>query len=414
MLTAGIIVEYNPFHNGHLYHLKSVRRMLDPDLVVAVMSGDFLQRGEPALVTKWDRVRMALQAGVDLVIELPYIFAVGKADTFARGAVSVLEHLGVNHLVFGSENGRIEPFLQTQELIQNNRARYERILLDALEKGISYPNAHAAAYRHLVRASDKEWVDLTRPNNSLGFQYVRAIREMGSSMIPVTLKRKETDHNDPAFSGTSTIASAKSIRNHLLGGGPLSDLQGKLPPYVYSALKQKIDSHRITDWETFFPFLKYRLLSTGSEQLSEIYEAEEGIENRLLSHITAARNFHEFISSVKTKRYTWARLQRLSVHILTNTKKEEARQPADSGDASYLRLLGMNSKGQNYLALIRKKLQIPLIAKIKKHHPRVMDLDIRSASIYDFLSGSSEPSPALTETSHAPVRFDEKKGLFLE
>ncbi|GGL44861.1 nucleotidyltransferase [Sporolactobacillus putidus] len=412
MLIAGVITEYNPFHNGHLYQLDTLRQTLRPDLIVSVMSGDFLQRGEPAVVSKWDRTRMALQAGIDLIIELPYIFSVGKADIFARGAVSVLDQLGVSHLIFGSEIGRTEPFFHTLSLIENNKERYNQALKEALREGMSYPNAHAAAYRLLSSSADGELVDLTQPNNSLGFHYIQAIHNRKSAMIPVTILRKETGHGDRTFDSEASIASARSIRSYLLGGGSLTNLQNKIPSFVYSSLNRKNEFHGFTDWETFFPFLKYRLLSSTAQQLSQIYEMEEGIEHRLLSYIAKADNFYNFISSVKTKRYTWARLQRLSVHVLTNTSKSDARLPAAAGEAPYLRLLGMNKKGQNYLAAIRKDLQVPLVAKIRKHRNPILDLDIRAAALYDFLSGGGHPAATRSETSHAPVRYDEEKGLF--
>lgn len=414
MLIAGLVTEYNPFHNGHLYQLNTVRQTLRPDLIISVMSGDFVQRGEPAIVSKWDRTRMALQAGVDLIIELPYIFSVGKADIFASGAVSALDRLGASHLFFGSENGRIEPFFRTLSLIEENKKRYNQALMEALKEGMSYPNAHAAAYRLLSSSTTGGGlVDLAQPNNSLGFHYIKALQKLRSAIIPVTIHRKESDHSDADFTDDTSIASARSIRSHLLSGESLTDLQNKIPPYVYSFLEMKNKLQGFAGWETFFPFLKYRLLSSTAEQLSQIYEMEEGIEHRLLSCIGKAEHFHEFISSVKTKRYTWARLQRLSVHILTNTYKKEARQAAASGEIPYLRLLGMDRKGQNYLAMIRKELQVPLIAKIRKHRDPLLDLDIKAASLYDYISTSRGPAAPYSETSHAPVRYDEEKGLFL-
>ncbi|RYM07274.1 nucleotidyltransferase [Sporolactobacillus sp. THM7-7] len=413
MLIAGIIAEYNPFHNGHLYQLQTIRKTLAPDLVVAVLSGDFTQRGEPAIVSKWERTRMALEGGIDLVIELPYIFSVARADVFARGAVSVLDNLGVNRLIFGSENGRIEPFMRTLSLIDSNRRIYEQTLMQSLNKGISYPNAHAAAYRRLAQSCPEELVDLTQPNNSLGFHYIRAIRERKSRMIPMTICRKESDHRELILSGEGTIASARSIRASLLDEKENGHLRTKMPLHVYHVLMQKKKSQQLADWEAFFPFLKYRLLVSTASQLSKIYEMEEGIENRLLAAIRAADHFHTFISAMKTKRYTWARLQRLSVHVLTNTMKKAARTPADAGDAPYLRLLGMNRAGQAYLSHIRKQLQIPLVAKIRKVRDPLLDMDIKAALLYDYVTKTGGTG-IRSETGHPPIRYDEENRQFSE
>jgi Predicted nucleotidyltransferase len=412
LIIAGIVAEYNPFHNGHLFQLNKVRKQLNPDLVIVVMSGDFVQRGEPAIISKWSRTAMALHEGADLVIELPYIFAVGKADIFARGAVSILDHLGITHLIFGSEAGRIEPFLNTYLLIEQHQQDYRTHLMEALKGGISYPNAHAAAYRHLVaHAENPDLLDLTQPNNSLGYQYLHAMKCRGTQIIPVTIGRKNAGHSDPDFPETGSIASATSIRDRLQQNQPAETMIDKIPGFTASLLKQAKQQNELADWENFFPYLKYKLLSSRPDKLEKIYEAEEGIEHRLLSCIGRSSTFHQFISEVKTKRYTWSRLQRLCVHILTDTEKSEARKQAAAGEADYLRLLGMNFKGQKYLAARRKAFEVPVVSKIRQHRSPILDLDLKAAAIYDFISGRS--ARASSETSHAPIRFDEKKEQFL-
>lgn len=402
MRAAGIIVEYNPFHNGHLYQVKKIRHELHPDVLIAVMSGDFTQRGEPAIISKWQRTKMALAAGVDLIIELPYIYAVGRADTFAGGAVALLSHLKVSHLVFGSELGRIAPFLNSIEQVKNHRKLYQDALAAALSQGISYPNAHAAAYQAVISESGSEFVDLRQPNNSLGFHYIQAIHRNKSSMAPVTFKRKEAGHNDAAFDPDASIASASSIRRCLFSGSTLEQLRGKLPETSLSLLIEEKKKGRLVDWETFFPYLKYRILSSSADQLGQIVEAEEGVENRLLKYIGQSETFEQFLSLVKTKRYTWVRIQRLCTHILTHTLKSEAKEAAVQQPA-YLRLLGMSATGQHYLSELRKSFAIPLIAKIRQHHPEELTPDLRAAQIYDFLSGRSGETP--TETGHPPVRY---------
>ncbi|WP_010631044.1 nucleotidyltransferase [Sporolactobacillus vineae] len=412
MIIAGIVAEYNPFHNGHLFQLKKVQEQLNPDLIVVVMSGDFVQRGEPAVVSKWTRTAMALHEGADLIFELPYIYAVGKADIFAGGAVSVLDHLGVTHLVFGSEAGRIEPFQNTFRLIRQHREDYRAHLMDALKNGISYPNAHAAAYRSLAaQSANKDLLDLTQPNNSLGYHYLRAIEQRGGRIIPVTIGRKDAGHNDPELCKTGRIASATSIRDALRQSYSVASVRDKVPGFTATLLEKSIKKNELADWEAFFPFLKYKLLSSRAGKLEKIYEAEEGIEHRLLACIQRSATFHEFLSQVKTKRYTWSRLQRLCVHILTDTEKSEARKPAAAKDADYLRLLGMRLRGQKYLAAMRKDFAIPVVSKIRQHRTPILDLDLKAAAVYDYLSGRSSFSPG--ETGQAPVRYDEHKGQFV-
>lgn len=413
MIISGIVAEYNPFHNGHLYQLNVLRETVHPDVVIAVISGDFLQRGEPAIVSKWTRTQMALQSGIDLVVELPYVFAVGKADVFARGAIAILDQLGVNQLFFSSESGRIEPFLNTLTLIHDHQDSYDDQLKAALDKGISYPNAHAAAYRHVAQEYKQDLVDLSQPNNSLGFHYIKAIWQRKSTIVPMTVQRKEAGHNDYNFETHTSIASASSIRLHLLQNGSLSAIQNKIPAHVLDTMKKSQDNNLFGDWERFFPFLKYKLLSSKRERLEQIYEMEEGIESRLIACIRKAQTFQEFISAVKTKRYTWARLQRLSAHILTDTLKDDAKMLAAYGEPDYVRLLGMSQKGQAYLSQIRKKTSIPLISKIRTHRSTLLDQDIKAAQLYDYLTGRDQRVDAFTETSHPPVRYDESKRRFI-
>ncbi|MCO7174605.1 nucleotidyltransferase [Sporolactobacillus kofuensis] len=413
MIIAGIIAEYNPFHNGHLYQLNRLRETLHPDLVVVVMSGDFLQRGEPALVSKWTRTKMALQSGIDLIVELPFVYAVGKADTFARGAVALLDQLGVTHLFFSSECGQIEPFQNTLSLIQGHQDIYSMQLAHAMSQGLSYPNAHAAAYRFIAKNDPRELVDLAQPNNSLGFHYLKAIEQRNSAMIPLTMKRYETEHNDRTFEKDASVASASSIRRHLLEGAALQAIKNKIPHATCTALKNAQETYGYASWERFFPFLKYKLLSMNTDRLSEIYEIEEGIEFRLLACIRSAHSFHDFITSVKTKRYTWARLQRLAVHILTDTLKSEAKPLALNQEPDSIRLLGMNRDGQAYLALIRKKMEIPILSKIRNHRSKMLEQDIKAAQIYDYLVALGHTSHPFTETGHPPVRYDAHQKSFL-
>lgn len=210
--AVGLVVEYNPFHNGHLYHLEASKTASEADAVIAVMSGNFLQRGEPALVSKWARTKMALKQGADLVIELPYAYATQKAETFADGAISILEALGCSSVCFGSENGEISPFLETAELLNSHHAEYQQLVKQFMKEGMSYPSAQTSAF--LALETDSRPLDLSLPNNILGFQYVRAIQKQKASIRPLTIKRTAAGYHDEDFN-SSPIASATSIRKAL-------------------------------------------------------------------------------------------------------------------------------------------------------------------------------------------------------
>lgn len=381
MKSVGLIVEYNPFHNGHYYHMQQSIRQTEADITIAVMSGYFLQRGEPALVSKWTRAKMALEGGADLVVELPYAFSTGKAEIFANGAISLLSALKADEVCFGSEEGSIEPFKQTIAFLKRHRKPYEKQLKSFLAEGHSFPKAASLAFKSFD--NDEGTIDLSKPNNILGFHYVKAIVDQGSPVKASTIPRTGADFHDPDL-GEQKIASATGIRNTIVGGNePLESIRRVVPDITYHLLQESKDSYAaFHSWEKLFPYLKYKLLTSHSQDLRQIYEAEEGLEHRLLQQIKQANSFASFMERVKTKRYTWTRLQRLCVHVLTNTTKREMAPVLKNPKATYIRLLGMSEQGQTYLNHIKKSLDLPLISTLSQHEDPLLELDERAANCY--------------------------------
>lgn len=379
MKSVGIVVEYNPFHNGHAYHVQQAKKISKADVVVAVMSGYFLQRGEPALVSKWTRTNMALKAGVDIVIELPYAFATQKAEVFASGAISLLHALDVDYLCFGSEEGNITSFHELVNFYVKNENALDEAIKKEIKKGVSYPKAAANAFHAL---KEEGLLDLSLPNNILGFHYVKALKEKRTSIKAFTVARTKSDYHDPSPKDSS-IASATSIRNEIKHTNQLHAIQTYVPKTTYAILEKEYASRgQFISWEELFPFLKYRLLTASLEELQMIYEIEEGIESRLVSRVKEATSFQQFIESVKTKRFTWTRLQRMCTHILTNTKKAEMIDALEMKEASYIRLLGMSPNGQAYLNQMKKHISLPFISKYSKHHQNLLKLDDAAAQTY--------------------------------
>ncbi|GHI01268.1 nucleotidyltransferase [Neobacillus kokaensis] len=379
MKAVGLIVEYNPFHNGHAFHLQASKEAANADVVIAVMSGNFLQRGEPALVSKWYRTQMALQNGVDLVFELPYHFAVQKAETFASGAVSILDAAGCESLCFGSESGDISAFLQTISFLQEKQGFFNENIKRHMATGISYPKAISLAYQGLSGA--EKFLNLAKPNNILGFQYIKAILEQNSKLEPLTIARKHADYHDEHFA-SETIASATSIRKAIFSEEMESANIGQYVPEPTNRLLQqyKREYGGFHCWERYWDLLQYQLVTTNLEELKEIYEMEEGLENRLMAAALSSTNFQEYMQRIKTKRYTWTRLQRLSVHVLTNTKKTEMKSMPQK--AAYLRLLGMTETGKEYLNKRKKQFNLPIVAKLSAFKEEEIIQDIKAARIY--------------------------------
>lgn len=381
MKACGIIVEYNPFHNGHYFHLHQSKQKTDSDIIIAVMSGNFLQRGEPALVSKWARTKMALANGADLVIELPYVFATQKAEIFAAGSISILSALDVDAVCFGSESGDIEAIQNTISFLKANNETYNSYIKQFLLKGNSYPKSASLAFQKL--SGSENVLDLSSPNNILGYHYVKAILEQGSSVTPFTIQRKNAGYHDVSFADEK-IASATSIRKALEKDKDVNfaAIEQVIPEETLHILEDYYNQNNILHtWEAYYPYLQYKILTATSEELNRIYEAEEGLENRLIHAAKNSTTFNHFMNTIKTKRYTWTRLQRLCVHVLNNIKKSDIEQ-FDLTQANYIRVLGMTSNGQYYLNQKKKTIGLPLISTVSQWEDPMLSIDIKAATTY--------------------------------
>ncbi|PDY59001.1 hypothetical protein COM87_13275 [Bacillus thuringiensis] len=408
-----MVVEYNPFHNGHLYHVQQTKKLTQSDIIIAVMSGPFLQRGEPALISKWYRTKMALANGVDLIVELPYVFATQKAETFANGAISILNALHVSEICFGSEDGQIENFYNTISVQKNEEETFNYLVKQFMDAGNSYAKATSDAFSHIL-TSEKN-IDMSQPNNILGFQYMKAILSQNSSIQAQTIKRFASHYHDETFNDQH-IASATSIRKQLFSEeGSFTTIEPFLPQATTSLLANYKQNYGILhNWEQYFSFFKYKLMTMSSGDLRHIYEIEEGLEHRILSKIQNSSSFYSFMEALKTKRYTWTRLQRACTHILTNTTKEEIRSANIEQHAPYIRLLGMSQKGQTYLSKNKKKIELPILTHTKTFDHAALDIEKKANSVYFSIMHEPLRTQLLKQDiTHHPIRYDETTTKFL-
>ncbi len=397
MRVVGLITEYNPFHNGHLHHLRESLKAADADVSVAVMSGHFLQRGEPALVDKWLRTEMALAAGVDLVIELPLPWACSSAPDFARGGVLALDALGgIDALCFGSEAGELQPLRSSAEQLVAKEKLVRQKTAALLRKGLNYPQARAQVLGELLpEGLDGE--QLAAPNNILGIEYLKALRQTGSRIQPLTIQRSGAGYHQ-ATVGEGGIASATGIRKMLRDGESVEQL---LPPRVWPVLQIALAAGRNIAAERYLALLLAQIFRAPS-QLSDCWMVENGIENRLLAAADQATELEGFISGIKPRQLTRTRIQRLLVAILLGIKKTEAVVLLEAGPC-YLHLLGTSVKGQQFLAAHRKQRAVPLIQNFSRVHSilkrfygagsaghhlavRQLGLELRATQIYSLLS----------------------------
>ncbi len=357
MKACGLIVEYNPFHNGHIYHLEQSRKISQADCLIAVMSGSFLQRGEPAIVDKFSRTKAALESGADIVLELPYAYSVQSSTLFSHGAIKILNALKIDSLCFGSESGSINSFIDSFETLKSNKIDYDTILQQELEKGLSYPVANNLAYQEIGFN-----LDILKPNNILGFSYVKEILNNKLPIKLYTFKRTSNAYHDENLN--DEISSATSIRKEILNDGLTQSVINSLPASTVQELNTyKETAHIFHDWENYFGLLQYKVLSSSRSDLSKIALVDEGIHNRIKDTAQTAKSFDHWMQLIKTKRHTWVKIQRILTHILTSTTQSELYHYHEN--FNQIRLLGMTKKGQAYLNEIKADIDLDIVSSLK-------------------------------------------------
>ncbi|OHB25011.1 MAG: hypothetical protein A2X84_12715 [Desulfuromonadaceae bacterium GWC2_58_13] len=362
MRTVGLITEYNPFHNGHLHHLRESLRATGAEVSVAVMSGHFLQRGEPALVDKWVRAGMALRAGVDLVVELPFPWACNSAPHFARGAVLALEALGgIDTLCFGSEAGDLAPLQRCAELLVEQESSVAGRTAELLRLGVNYPTARA---RCLAELGGVEAESIASPNNILGIEYLKALRQTGSSIVPYTIRRIGAGYHEEE--ARDEMASATGIRRMLQAGESFAAF---IPMPSRMPLDRALAAGHRLDQSRFCHLLLARILR-GAESLKDLYQVEDGIENRLFEAALRHSDYAALVDAVKSRHFTRTRVQRILCYILNEIRREEMQGFLSAGPL-YLHLLGSSDRGRAYLAASRKRRRIPLIANYSRVNPQL-------------------------------------------
>ncbi|MFS1513242.1 nucleotidyltransferase [Chengkuizengella sp. SCS-71B] len=388
MKTVGIIVEYNPLHNGHVYHFEQSKKISNADAVVAVMSGNFLQRGEPSIVNKWARTEMALHMGADLVIELPVVYSSQPAEWFAYGAVSALDATGiVDHLCFGSESGELEILQTLAKELKEEPVRFGAEVKQQLKKGMNYPAAYTSAFQKILPIETPKNMDLSQPNNTLGLHYLIAIERLNSSIKPLTITRQKAGYHQQEITDHQ-IASATAIRKLIFEKQNQSYFSQYMPNYTYDVLQREFQSGRgPVYWESLKDQLLYKLLSITPAECSHFFEVSEGLENRLKQTLTELQSESSFsvaklLDLLKTKRYTRTKLQRTLLRILLNHYKSDITIDKLKKGTPYLRVLGFSDKGQHLLKRMKKTSKVPIITKVNKNHATLLEMDIRATSIY--------------------------------
>ncbi len=402
MKITGIITEYNPFHNGHLYHLNRSKNLNKNQGIICVMNGNFMQRGQPAVTDKWSRTKMALENGVDLVIELPLIYGIRSAEYFASGAIKTLAATGVvSSIVFGSETGKIEPLKQIAEILIKEPNSYSKKLKENLNKGDSFPVAREKALIYYLdhssginKINKSDIINtISQPNNILGIEYLKTILKLNLPVKSFTIKR--THKNYHSKKATHKLASATAIRE-LIYQNKIKEIKNLIPDNCYNIIESDFNTGKIPIKKQFLGnMILSKLRQLSPDNLKKYAEINNGLENRIISASHKSGNLEKLISSIKTKNYTRTRIQRNLLHILFSLKNYDLKK-MDSSGIKYLRVLGFNTRGEKILSRINSRSSRPIITQpadflksinCKSNNPLIKQLsyDILASDVYTLL-----------------------------
>ena len=377
---CGIIAEYNPLHNGHIYHIRETRRIGKVDFVVAIISGNFMQRGVPAILDKWTRGRLAVEAGsVDLVLEIPYFIATESAEYYAKGSIGILESLGViDSVSFGSEKGSVEELKDIAKLLREEPFKYSDKLTEYIAEGMSFPKARERAVAEFL--GDEYSKMLRLPNNILAVEYLKHIK----SMQAITIKRQGGYHADDAG---PEYPSATGIRKKILDN-KYDIVKNSVPREVYEEITNNSISGLSKSMKEYFNLIRTEIVKRNSSELENIQGITEGLENKIKKEIRYHDDYKEFVSSVKSKRYTMTAIERGLNHILMSIDKKEVEE-AFENEMWYTRVLALNDRGAFVLKKAKEKAGIKILNNINKEEklPELFKYDIMASDIYNIITG---------------------------
>lgn len=375
--VLGIIAEYNPFHNGHLYHLENSKKITGCDYTVAIISGNFTQRGSTSIVDKWSKTKMALKNGVDLVIELPVLYSISSAENFADGSIKILDSLGiVDYLSFGAETSDIETLKNIASILFDEPEDYKKLLSAQLNKGLSFPKARENALIDYIKNCNNTDIyannkldlknyneALSSPNNILGIEYLKALKKYNSLIKPICVKRFESEYNSIDFS--NDIASATAIRK-LAKSKDYDVIKNLVPNDTYSILLENIkNGHIVEDLNVFEKEIVYVFRKMSIEEIANLPDVSEGLEFAIKDAVNSCNKVSELLNLLKSKRYTQTRLQRILLYALLGITKQDMEFSKNT--VPYVRVLGFNENGKKLVSEIsRNNPGLNIITSVKR------------------------------------------------
>lgn len=425
MRVTGIIAEYNPFHNGHLYHLNKAREETNADYIIVILSGDFVQRGSPAIIDKYSRTKTALLAGADLVIELPTYYATSSADYYAKGSMALLDRLGVvDCLSFGSEHGKIEDLMGIAALSAHETPAYSVALNHYLVEGRTFAYAHTHAL--MDSCENKELASLIEsitkePNNSLGISYIKCLLQRNSKIQPHTVYRTGADYNDDS----EGVFSATSVRSELMRTRDVRSLGAQVPDFVMTEFNKNYRKTFPITRNDFSSVLLYKLRhihffdeiginnkSYTHSELSNFLDVSKALSGRIVATINQYESYKQFADLLKTKNFTYASISRALTHIMLDVKKDRMEEFAADDYVGYARVLGFKKESSELMSAIKHNGSIPLISKLKdapsylnETSLKMLRSDVFAADLYEQIASQKFHHPFRSEYTQEIIRI---------
>ncbi len=360
----GIVAEYNPFHNGHSYQLRDAKAQSGADYTIVAMSGNFMQRGTPALLDKYRRAEMALRNGADLVLELPTLYSASSAEYFATGAVTLLDKLGVvDFLCFGSECGDLHTLQQIADILLEEPEGYTALLQQYLRYGLSWPNARTSALVQFCPSLSESRDVLSRSNNILGIEYLKAIKRRKSAMKPVTTIRGSSDYHDRMMGmyQSSALALRQAVYDN---NGEVKMLATQMPDTAFAVLNDALADRQPMQLNDFSALMHYKLLLEADKGYTGYLDVSEELSDRIRNHLYDFTNFRSFCDLLKTKNMTYSRISRCLMHILLDITVADMEQYRAANQIKYARVLGFRRDAEDLLGAIKENACIPLLTKL--------------------------------------------------
>lgn len=378
----GIVSEYNPFHNGHIMHLKKSIELTKADFTIAIMSGNFAQRGDTSLIDKWSKAEMALKQGIDLVIELPTIYSTSSAENFAEGAIKILNALGiVDYLSFGSEIGDIKPLDDVAKVLAKEPKEFSDLIKYQLKSGLSYPKARELAIQKYFGTSPIYIDAIQNPNNILGVEYLKALKRTKSQITPITIKRDYAQYNSSQIN--NGITSSTAIRNMILND---QNIHSVVPFETYEIIQKLSENGQIIpNLKIFEKEIIYSLRKMSLKEIANLQDVTEGLENKIKEAVDSTNNLDILIQKIKSKRFTQTRIQRIFIYALLNITKHDIS--VSKKVIPYIRILGFNKHGKRIISAIAEhNPKAKIVVSVKRFFETNKDSHLQNMLMKDILA----------------------------